>query len=113
MRLFAGKWDFSAPSHWKAEFLNVIWKAVRLGRVSAEQLDAILVRAGSLPVESVDVGELWKGALAKAVAAGHPAYDTLFVELAARLETKVASFDVALRRKFPQLVKSPAAFLAA
>jgi len=65
----------------EAEFSNVVWKAVQLGRIAADQIDAIIGRAGALPIESVDVAELWRGAVTRAIAAGHPAYDTLFVEL--------------------------------
>jgi predicted nucleic acid-binding protein len=107
IRLLAGKWDFAAPSHWKAEFCNVVWKAVQLKRIAAEEIDAIFSRAGALPIESVDVAELWRGAVTRAIAAGHPAYDTLFVELAIRLRTNVASFDRRLQRKFPSIVRSP------
>ena len=106
-RLLGGNWDFAAPSHWKAEFSNVLWKAVRFGRIAAEEVDAIINRAGALPIESVEVAELWRGAVARAIAAAHPAYDTLFVELASRLRTRVASFDGRFQRKFPSIVKSP------
>lgn len=105
-RLLGSKWEFAAPSHWKAEFCNVIWKAAQSGRVGAAEIDAILNRATALPIESVDVGELWR-AVTRAVATGHPAYDTLFVELAIRLRTKVASFNGQFQRKFPSIVKRP------
>ncbi len=106
-RLIAGKWDFAAPSHWKADFANVIWKAVQLKRIAAQEIDAIFNLAGALPIESVDVAELWRGAVSRAIAAAHPAYDTLFVELAIRLKTHVVSFDRPLQRKFPSIVRSP------
>jgi len=110
-RLIAGKWDFAAPSHWKAEFANVIWKAVQLKRIAAQEIDAIFNLVGALPIESVDVAELWRGAVSRAIAAAHPAYDTLFVELAIRLKTHVVSFDRPLQRKFPAIVRSPADLL--
>ena len=106
-RLLAGKWDLAAPSHWKAEFSNVIWKAVQLKRIAAGEIDAIISRVSALPIESVDVAELWRGAVARAIVAGHPAYDTLFVELAIRLRTSVVSFDGRFQRKFPSIVRSP------
>ncbi len=111
-RLLAGRWDLAAPSHWKAEFSNVVWKAVQLKRLAAEQVDPIISRVTALPIESVDVGDLWRGAVMRAIVADHPAYDTLYVELAIRLRTTVASFDSRLRRKFPSIVKSPADLLA-
>jgi predicted nucleic acid-binding protein len=111
-RLLAGKWELIAPAHWKAEFGNVVWKAVRLGRVAVEQIDAIINRVSALPIESVDVAELWRGAVMRAVAANHPTYDTLFVELAIRSRTSVASYDQQFQRKFPSVVRSPRDLLA-
>jgi len=105
--LLAGRWELTAPSHWKAEFSNVVWKAVQLQRIAGTEIDAILSRASALPIESVDVAELWRGAVTRAIAAAHPANDALFVELAIRLKTKVASFDRRLQQKFPSIVRSP------
>ncbi len=110
-RLLVERWDFAAPSHWKAEFSNVVWNAVLLGRIAADEIDTAVTRANALPTESVDVSELLRGAVTRAVATGHATYDTLFVELAIRLGTSVASFDTRLQRKFPSLVKCPGAFL--
>jgi len=110
-RLLARKWDFAAPSHWKAEFSNVIWKAVQLKRIAAEEVDAVFSRVSALPIASVDVAELWRGAVTRAIVAGHPAYDTLFIELAIRLRTNVASFDRRFQQKFPSIVRSPADLL--
>ncbi len=111
-RLLAGRWELIAPAHWKAEFCNVLWKAVRMGRVAAEEIDAIMNHVSALAIESVEVAELWRGAVARAVAADHRAYDTLFIELAVRSRTRMASYDEQLQRKFPTVVRSPRALLA-
>jgi predicted nucleic acid-binding protein len=102
-RLLAADWEFTAPAHWKAEFCNVVWKAALLQRLAAEEAATILSRASYLPIESVDVAELWRGALMRAISGGHSAYETLFVELAIRLRTNVASFDTRLQRSFRRL----------
>ena len=112
-RLLRSNWDLSAPAHWKAEFANVVWKAVQFGRIGADGVEVIINRADSLHIDSVDVADLWRGAVTRAISAGHPAYDTLFVELAIRLGTRLASFDVRLQRKFPSIVKSPGVLLRA
>jgi len=65
-----------------------------------------------LPIESVAVTDLWRGAVARAIVADHPVYDTLFIELAERSKTRVASYDRALRKKFPELVVEPSALIA-
>lgn len=100
-----------APSHWKAELANVVWKSVVFGGVGADRVGAILDAAESLSITSVDVSELWRGAVARAIASRHPAYDTLFVELAVREGAPLASYDRKLRRKFPTVVQSPSLLL--
>lgn len=105
--LLARTRELLAPSHWKAEFANVVWKAVRLGRLQIDRMDDLISTAGQLPITTIDVGELWRGAIARAVAADHPVYDTLFVELAVRERTVVASYDSGLQRRFPRLVRTP------
>ncbi len=112
-RLLAGTWQLHAPAHWKAELGNVIWKAVRQGRLEVDKLDDILSLAQALPVATVDVGELWRGAVARAIEAGHPVYDALFVELAVRLGTHLVSYDGPLRRRFPNHVRVPGDLIAA
>jgi predicted nucleic acid-binding protein len=109
----AGGWELFAPASWKAEICNVVWKAVTLERLAAVDADEVLVAAAALPIESIDVCELWHGALGRAVARRHPAYDVLFVELADRLGTVVASYDARLRSRFPELVRTPADVLRA
>lgn len=110
--LLAGR-PLAAPGHWMAELCNVVWKAVRLGRLDIGAVDDVLSTAEALPVESVEIATLWRGAVARAVALGHPAYDMLFVELAERRSGQVASFDRTLRRRVPDRVRSPAEILAA
>jgi predicted nucleic acid-binding protein len=47
-RLLTGRWELTAPAHWKAEFCNVLWKAVRLERIAAEEIDGIVSRVSQL-----------------------------------------------------------------
>ncbi len=100
-----------APAHWKAELANVVWKAAVFHGIAIERCLEILHLAESLPISSVDVAELWRGAVGRAVSARHSAYDTLFVELAVREGMPLASYDAALRRRFPDVVRTPAALL--
>ena len=78
-----------------------------MGTLAPEQTVDVFDLAETLPIVSVDVMELWRGATMRAIHAGHPAYDVFFVELAIRLRTVVASFDGKLRRRFPEYVKRP------
>lgn len=111
-QLLAGRWELFAPAHWKAELCNVLWKAARAGRIPQENIEGILSLAEALPIVSVDVEELWRGAIGRALDTGHPAYDALFVELAARLGASVASYDRQFRDRFPPHVKRPGDLLA-
>ena len=96
-----------APASWEAELVNVIWCTVRAGVIdSGEGLDRLRL-ARALDVESVPVRNLWDGALARATSRDHPAYDTLFVELAARTGTLLATFDRGLLTRFPEVARRP------
>ncbi|MBN2497241.1 MAG: type II toxin-antitoxin system VapC family toxin [Deltaproteobacteria bacterium] len=106
-RLLSRKIHLLAPAHWQAELANVIWKATLQGRLPIDQLDRVMELASRLPVESVEVRSLWRGAVALAVAHAHPVYDTLFVELARRVGARLASYDRVLREKFSELVSEP------
>jgi predicted nucleic acid-binding protein len=110
-RLLVAADELWAPSHWTAEFANVIWKTVWLGHLEPTNADVVLEAAQRLPIASVDVTSLWKGAVARGLARQHPVYDTLFVELAVRKAIPMASYDQKLRRKFPRLVRSPRSLL--
>lgn len=101
----------TAPSHWKAELASVVWKAVVLGALDPEQASEVLRKADLAPITSVDVSELWHGAMARGIAARHSTYDTLFVELAVREGVRMASYDETLQRKFRDVVLKPAVLL--
>lgn len=46
----------------------------------------------------------------RATAANHPAYDTVFVELAVRLRKPLVTFDQGLLRRFPDRAIRPRQF---
>jgi predicted nucleic acid-binding protein len=96
-----------APAHWEAELTNVVWMAIRSGVLSVEEGPVRLGLARRLGVESVATGTLCQGALLRAVTARVPVYDTLFVELAARAECPLATFDKAVLRAFPAIARRP------
>jgi predicted nucleic acid-binding protein len=109
--LLAAASTLLAPAHWKAELANVVWKAAVFHGIAIEWCLDLLDLAASLPISSVDVAEVWRGAVGRAVSARRPAYDTLFVELAVRERVPLASYDTALRRRFPDVVRTPGALL--
>jgi predicted nucleic acid-binding protein len=96
-----------APAHWEAELTNVIWMAMRTGVLPVEEGPVRLGLARRLGIESVATATLCQGALLRAVRAGVPAYDTLFVELAARTNCPLVTFDRVVLRAFPDIARRP------
>lgn len=96
-----------APAHWEAELTNVVWMAVRTGVLPAEEGPVRLGLARRLGIESVATATLCQGALLRAVTAGVPVYDTLFVELAVRAGCPLVTFDKVLLRAFPDVATRP------
>jgi predicted nucleic acid-binding protein len=77
--------------------------AARHGVITAQEAMHRLTMAEGLGIHSVSIRSLWQGALIRATHSGMPAYDTLFVELAARAGQRLATFDSALLRAFPDI----------
>lgn len=101
-----------APAHWEAEIANVIWMAARQDVLPAAMAPSILRVSRKLDIQSVPIGPLGSGALLKAFRSGLPAYDTLFVELAAQEDCPLLTFDKGILRAFPEQSLHPADFLA-
>jgi predicted nucleic acid-binding protein len=99
--------DPVAPAHWEAELTNVVWMAIRMGVLPAEEGPVRLGLARRLGIESVATATLCQGALLRAVAAGVSVYDTLFVELAVRAGCPLLTFDKAVLRAFPDVARRP------
>jgi len=98
-----------APAVWEAELANVLWMAIRSKILTVEEATSRLALADSLGIHAVPNRTLWQGALVRAHQSGVAVYDTLFVELAAREQLPLATFDAALLRTFPNIAVRPAA----
>lgn len=99
-----------APVHWEAELANAIWMAVRSGTLPREEGHQKLDMASRLGIQTVSIRSLWQPALTRALNAGVAVYDTLFVELAAQRDLKLATFDTELLKKFPEIAHRPGSF---
>jgi predicted nucleic acid-binding protein len=77
------------------------------GGATVEEGPVRLGLARRLGIESVATATLCQGALLRAVTAGVPAYDTLFVELAARTNCPLVTFDRVVLRAFPDIARRP------
>ena len=96
-----------APAHWEAELTNVVWMAVRSGILPPEDGPVRLSLARRLGVESMPTATLCQGALLRSVTSGITVYDTLFVELAARIGCPLLTFDKAVIKAFPDIAIRP------
>lgn len=96
-----------APAHWEAKLTNVVWMAVRTGVLHASEGPLRLGLARRLGIESVATATYCQGALLRSIATGVSPYDTLFVELAARAGCRLATFDKALLKAFPEIAIRP------
>lgn len=101
--------ELLAPSLWEAELANVIWMAARTGAISSEEAPAKLALAARLGIHSIANRTLWHGALLRSLQSGVAVYDTLFVELAAREDVSLATFDQKLAKVYPAIARRPAA----
>jgi predicted nucleic acid-binding protein len=99
-----------APAHWEAELANVIWMAVRSGALPRDEGHQKLDMASRLGIQAVPIRSLWQPALTRALESGVAVYDTLFVELAAQRDLKLATFDTELLKKFPAVAHRPRSF---
>lgn len=106
---FAG--GLLAPSLWEAELAKVLWMAARRKVLTIEEATNKLTLADRLGIHSVSNRTLWKGALVRAHQSGVAVYDSLFVELAVREELRLATFDAAVLKAFPNIAGRPAALM--
>jgi predicted nucleic acid-binding protein len=96
-----------APAVWEAELANVVWMAIRANVLQSDEGRTRLGLAAKLGIQSVPSKTLWHGALERAVRSGVAVYDTLFVELAARENLPLATFDAKLVAAFPKVAVRP------
>jgi len=96
-----------APAHWEAELANVLWMAVRAGVLPPEEGPVRVGLARRLGIESVATATLCQGALLRSLASGLSVDDTLFVELAARTDCPLMTFDKAVIKTFPGIAIRP------
>jgi len=96
-----------APASWEAELANTLWVTVRAGVCDRDTALAHLAFAARLNVASVPVQELWGDSLRTACESNHPAYDTLFVELARRRGAPLVTFDKRVLERFPDVARRP------
>ena len=103
--------EASAPALWEAELANTLWMATRHKVLTIEEAVTRLTLADGLGIHSVPNRTLWQGALVRAHRSGVAVYDALFVELAAREQWPLATFDAALLKAFPDIAVRPVSLM--
>jgi predicted nucleic acid-binding protein len=96
-----------APASWIPELANTVWLNIQQGGLDLEVGLQRLRLTEKLGIVSVDPTQFWEAAIRRSSRTNHPAYDTLFVELAARESVPLATFDKRILAKFPEIAKRP------
>ena len=92
-RLLALPHEYVAPDLLFAETANTIWKKTRRGELTAEEGQQLVADIGQIAVEAVPCRALAEDAHALAKATGRTAYDSMYVALAVRLDTRLITAD--------------------
>ena len=96
-----------APALWEAELANALWMAIRHDVLPLDEAAKRLTLADGLGIHSVPNRTLWQAALVRANDSNVAVYDTLFVELAVREHVRLATFDAAVLKAFPDIAVRP------
>jgi predicted nucleic acid-binding protein len=84
---------FLVPDLFWAELANVLWKAARQGRISAEGAASALSLVSSLGISSVPAFDLLPQALLLAMSHDRTVYDSLYVALAVQSKSEMITAD--------------------
>jgi predicted nucleic acid-binding protein len=92
-RLLALPHEYVAPDLLFAETANTIWKKIRRQELTAEEGQQLVADIGRIAVETVSCRALAEDAHALANATGRTVYDSMYVALAVRLNTRAITAD--------------------
>jgi predicted nucleic acid-binding protein len=103
-RLLTLPHEYVAPDLLFAETANTIWKKIRRKDLTAEEGRQLVADIGRIAVDTVSCRALAEDAYALADATGRTVYDSMYVALAVRLNTRSITADDRLEaalRKVP------------
>ena len=92
-RLLAWPHEYVAPDLLFAETANTIWRKIRRKELTAEEGQQLVADIGRIAVETVSCRALAEDAYALAHATGRTVYDSMYVALAVRLNTRAITAD--------------------
>jgi len=100
-----GHTRFLVPDLFWPEFGNILWKAVRLGRMSRQSAEAGIVALGERKIPTAPTSSLLKDAFAIAATFDRTVYDCVYVALAVAEDAPLVTADErlvnALGARFP------------
>jgi predicted nucleic acid-binding protein len=105
--LFREPIELIAPESWHAEFLHVVWQAIRFQGIAACHGLELLEEVDRVVNHSVPVGSLWREALTASLEHDLNTYDALFLVLAEREHLELLTYDRRLLSAFPDIAKRP------
>src|SRR5205814_10325886 len=92
-RLLTLPHEYVAPDLLFAETANTIWKKVRRKELNSDEGQRLVADIGRIAVETVSCRSLADDAYALANASGRTVYDSMYVALAIRLNTRSLTAD--------------------
>jgi predicted nucleic acid-binding protein len=92
-RLLTLPHEYVAPDLLFAEAANTIWKKIRRQELTADDGQQLVRAIGRIAVEAVSCRVLAEDAHALANATGRTVYDSMYLVLAVRLETRAITAD--------------------
>lgn len=92
-RLLVLPHEYVAPDLLFAETANTIWKKIRRGELTAEEGPQLVADIRRIAVDTVSCRALAEDAHALANATGRTVYDSMYVALAVRLNTRAITAD--------------------
>ncbi|HYK02840.1 MAG TPA: type II toxin-antitoxin system VapC family toxin [Thermoanaerobaculia bacterium] len=93
LRLFDSGHQFVAPDLLFAEVANSIWKKTLRGELTATDSHQLIADIERIAVETIQCRELATDAHALALITSRSVYDSMYVALAIRLETRLITAD--------------------
>jgi predicted nucleic acid-binding protein len=100
-----GRTRFLVPDLFWPEFGNIIWKAVRLGRISRQSAEAAVVALEERKIPTAPTSSLLKDAFAIATTFDRTVYDSIYVALSVASNIPLVTADErlanALAARFP------------
>ena len=92
-RLLVLPHEYVAPDLLFAETANTIWKKIRREELTAEQGQQLVADIGRIAVQTISSRALSEDAHALANATRRTVYDSMYVALAVRLDTRAITAD--------------------